>query len=264
MKRTIYYLVMLLFALTMMGCSDDDKGIYFTEDEVQGDILTGNQVGIKDNTHNVYTTEESAVNVQGASGKISATSEDENIAKVIACDNTDEKRVHILGVSVGKTKITVTDEKGNSAQFIVNVDDVKNAWKAIAILVLDDKKCVVEGASKEDSAEIASEVITKDKKYRMDITSRGGFSVPRLTISDEQNNVLEGGILNWADDGQYKKFWVTPLESYSSVLLDQFYIDDKKGDYFVWDLTSVYREKYPSITSVKLYAHFSSLYFSGE
>ena len=261
MKQKIYYLVMLLFALAMIGCSDDDKGIYFTKNEAQGDVLTGKQVGIRDNTLEVYTTEQNSVNVQGASGKISATSEDENIAKVIACGNTDEKSVHVLGVSVGKTKITVTDENGNSAQFIVNVDDVKNAWKAIAILALDKKKCVVEGVGKKEAAKIASEVVANDRKYTMHITSRGGFTVPRMAISDEQGQVLEDGILNCADDGQYRKFWVTPFNSVAEIVLDQFYIDNKMKDYFVWDLTFDCRIKYPSVTSVKLYVHYSSICF---
>ncbi len=84
MARKFYLMAIVFVALLMMGCSDDEKGMYFTKDEiVQGDINTGKQVGIKDNTIDVYTTEQGYVNVQGAVGKISATSVDENVAFIL-------------------------------------------------------------------------------------------------------------------------------------------------------------------------------------
>lgn len=260
MKRKIYLLAMLFVAFMMVGCSDDEKGIYFTEDEVEGDILTGKQVGIKDNTLSVYTTEENTVNVQGASGKISAVSADEKIATVY-CDNSDEKRVHVKGVAVGKTKITVTDIDGNSATFIADVKDVESAWKTSSINYLENKYCVVEGVNKDDSAKIASEVIDNDKKAAIVLKKRGvgfGDDLVRILYTDKQGNVLLDGMMNKSqNESHIINIWVTPRKSDSSVLLDAFCLDTSKGQPFlVWDLTNAYKEEYPTVTSVKLYVSF--------
>lgn len=253
MKRKIFYFLMMLFALTMVGCSDDDKGIYFTEDEVvQGDILTGKQVGIKDNTLNVYTTEQNSVNVQGASGKISATSEDEGIAKVVACDNTDEKRVHVLGVSVGKTKITVTDEKGNSAQFIVNVKDVETAWSEGTPIDVIGVKCRVDGVSKEDSAAIASEVIAQNKYKYFLIQSRSyeSFLVQRLKIMDEQKHVLVEGLFYGERDNSTGTTTYYVREYKGETVLESFTVIPSR--YIIFDRTEQYKERYPSVKRVLL------------
>ena len=42
MKAKIYFLAMAFVALLMVGCSDDD-GIQLTQDEIIGDINTGNK-----------------------------------------------------------------------------------------------------------------------------------------------------------------------------------------------------------------------------
>lgn len=265
MKQKAYYLMMLC-ALTMMGCSDDDNGMYFTKDEVvEGDILTGKQTGIKENTVDVYTTEQTSVNVQGASGNISAVSENESIAKVITCDNSGTKKVFLMGVAEGKTGIVVTDELGNTARFVANVVDVKKAWKTSAIYELDEKKCVVEGVSKADSAEIASSVLANDKKHLMYILFRTYYPTEmlRIIIKDKEDHSLLEGILHRSDDGQNVSCWVIPYGSYEAVVLDQFcQMQDKetKQPYFVWDLTSSYQGKYPTVTSVKLYIHGTPIY----
>lgn len=70
-------------------------------------------------------------------------------------------------------------------------------------------------------------------------------------------------ILHRADDGQNVSCWVIPYGSYEAVVLDQFcQMQDKetKQPYFVWDLTSSYQGKYPTITSVKLYIHGTPIY----
>lgn len=261
MKRTIYYLVMLLFALTMMGCSDDDKGIYFTKDEVvQGDILTGKQVGIKDNTLHVYTTEQNSLNVQGASGKISATSEDENIAKIVACDNSDVKRVHILGVSVGKTKITVTDEKGNTASFIANVEDVETAWNGSTPTEVIDVKCRVDGVSKEDSAAIAADAIAKNKYKYFLIQSRSyfPFSVYRIKFMDEQKKVLVEGSYYGEKDTSTGTTTYFVREYKGETILESFNISP---NYLIFDRTEQYKEKYPSVKLVSLGLEFPTRNF---
>lgn len=251
MKRKIYYLMMLFFTLTMMGCSDDDKGIYFTEDEVQGDILTGKQVGIKDNTLEVYATEQNTVNVQGASGKISATSEDENIAKIVTCDNSNKKQVVILGVSIGKTKITVTDEKGNSAQFVVNVKDVETAWSEGTPWELTDARCRVDGVSKEDSTAIAADAIAKNKYKYFLIQSRSSepFLLQRIKMMDEQKNVLVEGYFYGKNDALTGTTTYYVKEYKGENILESFILSEP---YFIFDRTAQYKEKYPSVKRVLL------------
>ena len=128
--RTNKFAKLLLFiccTLTFAACDDED-GIYFTQDEViQGDILTGKQIGLKNNTLNIYTTEGGGVNVQGSKGAISATSSDGKIATA-TCQNEETKSVQVKAHAVGNTFITVTDAKGNSQRFTVVVKDVEELW----------------------------------------------------------------------------------------------------------------------------------------
>lgn len=65
-------LMALAALLCLTSCSDDDSGIQLTEDEVIGDIITGKQIVI--NTLTTYTDGVCKVNVNGAKGKVSATS----------------------------------------------------------------------------------------------------------------------------------------------------------------------------------------------
>ena len=65
--KALWGLWLLLFTLGAVACSDD--GIYFTQDEiVEGDIMTGKQVRLVDNTLVVYTGMSGSVNIQG--GKV--------------------------------------------------------------------------------------------------------------------------------------------------------------------------------------------------
>ncbi len=84
-------------------------------------------------------------------------------------------------------------------------------------------------------------------------------SMTRAIIKDKQDNVLVDGILLHERDENGTKFWIVPFDSYSSVVLDQFYTDTKMGQFLIWDLTSVYKEEYPAVTSVKLYVKCSRL-----
>ena len=150
MKAKIYFLAMAFVALLMVGCSDDD-GIRLTQDEIIGDINTGKQVGIKDNSLVIYTTEGSTVNVQGAKGKVSAQSSDEKVVTVTCIHETGQygkdERVSLTAVAVGKALVTVSDEDGNEAKFAVEVKDVEELWKS-SVFAVRQKKCLVEGVSK--------------------------------------------------------------------------------------------------------------------
>ena len=73
-----------------------DSSKVFDIDEVVGDIITGKQIVI--NTLTTYTDSGSKVNVNGAKGKVSATSSDDSVAKVSCSSNGSEKEIYVSGV----------------------------------------------------------------------------------------------------------------------------------------------------------------------
>ena len=94
-------LIALTALLSLASCGDDDSGIQLTQDEIIGDINTGKKIVITSLT--TYTESSSKVNVNGAKGKISATSSDESIAKVSCSTNEAEKEIYVSGVSYRNT-----------------------------------------------------------------------------------------------------------------------------------------------------------------
>ena len=122
---------MILMALAALlfwaSCSDENTGIQFTQDEIVGDINTGKKIPIA--TLTTDTEGSSKVSVNGAKGKISATSSDEGIAKVSCSTNEAEKEIYVSGVSVGNATITVTDSEGNTAVLKVEVKDWTAKWE---------------------------------------------------------------------------------------------------------------------------------------
>ena len=157
-------LMALAALLCLTSCSDDDSGIQLTEDEVTGDIITGKQIVI--NTLTTYTDSGSKVNVNGAKGKVSATSSDDSVAKVSCSSNESEKEIYVSGVSEGNVTITVTDSDGNSAILKVEVKNWTARWKIYRTMYVVNRKCLVEGVSSEDSAAIAADAIENDKFYK--------------------------------------------------------------------------------------------------
>ena len=242
--------------LCLASCSDDDSGIQLTEDEVVGDIITGKQIVI--NTLTTYTDSGNKVNVNGAKGKISATSSDESIAKVSCSTNEAEKEIYVSGVSVGNTTITITDSDGNTAVLKVEVKDWTTLWELSRTMYVVDSKCFVEGVSSEDSATIAADAIEKDSynKYytirtRVYIPS-GPYATKRLTITDDKGNVRMDGILKIQPNADNSEVWhLLPIGNYTEVVLATFYYDQKS---IVKDVTGYYKTAYPKIKKVELHA----------
>ena len=67
----------------------ENTGIQLTQDEIIGDINTGKKIPIT--TLTTYIEGDNSVNVNGAKGKISATSSDESIVNVSCSTNETEK-----------------------------------------------------------------------------------------------------------------------------------------------------------------------------
>lgn len=241
--------------LCLASCSDDDSGIQLTQDEIIGDINTGKKIVITSLT--TYTESSSKVNVNGAKGKISATSSDESIAKVSCSTNEAEKEIYVSGVSVGNTTITITD--GNTAVLLkVEVKDWTTLWELSRTMYVVDRKCFVEGVSSEDSATIAADAIEKDSynKYytirtRVYIPS-GPYATKRLTITDDKGNVRMDGILKIQPNADNSEVWhLLPIGNYTEVVLATFYYDQKS---IVKDVTGYYKTAYPKIKKVELHA----------
>ena len=265
MKAKIYFLAMAFVALLMVGCSDDD-GIRLTEDEIIGDIITGKQVGIKDNSLVIYTTEGSIVNVQGAKGKVTAQSSDEKVVTVTCIHETGQygkdERVSLTAVAIGKAIVTVSDENGNEAKLAVEVKDVEELWHTSELCTIGQKRCIVEGVSKEDSLAIASDAIAS-KPYQTFWTKMRGynggmFTACRLLILDAQKNVLVNGvyIVKDSEDHSVRYYYVKNRDNET---LESFCERPKEGSFFFWDLTDKYKEAYPQVTKVELVMDFSPI-----
>ena len=69
------------------------------------------------------------MNVNGAKGKVSATSSDDSVAKVSCSSNESEKEIYVSGVSEGNATITVTDSDGNSVILKVEVKNWTAYWR---------------------------------------------------------------------------------------------------------------------------------------
>ena len=76
-----------------------------------------------------YTDSGSKVNVNGAKGKVSATSSDDRVVKVSGSSDESEKEIYVSGVSEGNATITVTDSDGNSAILKVEVKNWTAYWR---------------------------------------------------------------------------------------------------------------------------------------
>ena len=255
--RTNKFTKLLLFiccTLTFVACDDEDE-IYFTQDEIiQGDILTGKQIGLENNTLNIYTTEGGGVNIQGSKGAISATSSDDKIATV-TCQNEETKSVRVKAHAVGYVFVTVTDAEGNSKRFTVVVKDVEELWSQKSVsTVRGTKQCVVTGTTRADSAAIAAHAIANDKDYKYVYKTRSyipfGDKVVRLDVYDKDNNcILSGPVHEKISSEQIEIF----SADYSTVIMTYYTRNLEGVFYLVKDLTKEYQATYPTVTKVELF-----------
>ena len=250
---------MILMALTALlsfaSCSKNDSGIQLTEDEIVGDINTGKKIAITALT--VYKYGSSKVNVNGANGKISATSSDENIVKVSCSTNEAEKEIYVNAVSVGNATVTITDSEGNSATLKVEVKDWTECWTRGRTMYVVDRKCLVEGVSAEDSAAIAADAIEKDSYYHYytlyaTTPMPGNKEAKRLKITDKDGNIRMEGNLNIQPYDDNTEVWhLLPINIYTANVLATFY---KTQDGFVKDMTADYKATYPNVKKVELHS----------
>ena len=251
MKENLSGILVILFcSISLLSCSDDER-LYFTQDEIiQGDISTGKQIEIKNIT--VYTSMSGHMYIQGGSGKISATSSDENIATVTTHKDTYQELI-IKGVNTGIATITVTDEKGNAATLPVSVEDVETLWTTIATYKktsLIEDECIITGVSDTEAASIQSDVLYRKSKESI-FLFKGRTLPPSTRIKLEVYTVdseklyqltgyatQEGFDLSNNDDENRKTYYFS-------------FTSDEQGSWMVEDISNDYRTQYPNV-QVKL------------
>lgn len=251
LHHSLYLLTLLCTALLFSGC-DDDENLFFTQDEVvESDIVTGRQLPLTGNAINIYTTETDVVNVQNAHGNLVAASSDGRVATVV-CDAAHGNAVYVTGVTEGKARVTVTDSKGRSAAFTVQVTDVEKAWQLWQeVQVGAPRRCLVEGVSPADSLAIAQEVLQQAREVRYVISRRESFpfSIYRITIYDGAGDRLFEGPVVGHRDGSLVSW---KIFSADATLFRTLVLYTGEPQYMSEDLTASYRLEYPSVTKVVL------------
>ncbi|MCD7926016.1 MAG: Ig-like domain-containing protein [Bacteroides sp.] len=258
--KALWGLWLLLFTLGAVACSDDD--IYFTQDEiVEGDIMTGKQVRLVDNTLVVYTGMSGSVNIQGGKGDCTAKSANTEVATVTESNDGGSHMVLVTGNAIGNTIITVTDSKGNSSSFAVIVKNAEDLWGNVFIYEYDEefgqKECFVRGASPADSAAIVADVFAKNKDCRFVMKSR--FAAPseiyRTVVYDAEGKVLLDGpspspVTVDKDVPSFK--WEVYSRQERTVLARYLFVQNS-GPRIIKGLTEEYQAKYPEVSSVALW-----------
>lgn len=121
MKTRLFFAILsILFIATIVSCSDDDEpSIYFTQDDIIGDINTGKQKTIT--AMSVYNGYTAGCSVCGYQGKVTAKSSDENIATATISHGRGGMLLSVEGKATGKAIVTVSDEAGQTATLQVSV-----------------------------------------------------------------------------------------------------------------------------------------------
>jgi hypothetical protein len=259
--KSIIELTLVLFAsFAFTACSDEDKDIHFTKNEVvQGDILTGKQVSIPGNTINVYTTMSDVVNVQNASGVISAVSKNENIATVRVVNASydgepiQDKGIEIRGIQVGETNIVVSDADGKTATLNVKVEDVSLFWNTICTykktsLVEDEVE--IEGIDETSTGVIKTDILSnkaKENTFIIKASKSYPFSVYKMQVLDKNENVLYE-LVSGTVSGSGYKFHLPSQDQTSGVKTYSFYEETNSfGKWLVEDISDDYKAQYPKV-----------------
>lgn len=256
----LWKLWMLLFVCGLAACGEDD--IYFTQDElVEGDILTGKQVRLEDNTLVVYTGMSDLVNVRGAKGVLTVKSADAEIATATEYEDAGTHRVEVQGRKEGNTVISVTDSKGNTAGFAVTVRNAEELWHPCFTCERDEElrhvRCLVAGVSSADSVAVANDAYARNPDYRFVLKFRflAPSNVYRMLVYDAGGKLLVDGWLRSSfppgDKEGYFEWEVYPMSG--EVLPAKYAYTETGGSWIIKDLTEEYRTKYPSADKVELW-----------
>lgn len=120
MKTRFLIGIVLPFLMTLLisGCNDDN--IFFTQNVLEGDIVTENERELEDNTLVMHVGEHQSVNIRGGKGGYTVSTDNELVA-VASVYNSSRSMVDVSAVGVGVTMVNVTDSEEQTASFIVRV-----------------------------------------------------------------------------------------------------------------------------------------------
>lgn len=247
--------VTFVLLLGFIACSEDDDIIRFTENEVvQGDILTGKQVPIPDNTVNVYATMSYTINVQNAKGGIVAVSQNEDIATVNVVNATYEAQpiegnaIVVYGHKIGRTQISVSDSEGKTATLRVNVLDINDYFTTINTytkISLVEDEVQITGVNDDEAGLIRCDILTnKAKEAKFVLAASKSFPWP----------IYKMRVLNSAGGLLYELPYGVMIENDI-----RFHIIDNKGEttktytfwydestsFFMEDISDDYKAQYP-------------------
>lgn len=119
-KYLIGMVLPLLLTLLVSGCNDDN--IFFTQNILEGDIVTENERELENNTLVMHVGEYQSVNIRGGKGAYTVASENDLVATA-SVYNGERSMVDVYAVGLGVTMINVTDSNDLTASFIVKVVD---------------------------------------------------------------------------------------------------------------------------------------------
>ena len=193
-----------------------------------------------------------SVNVQGAKGKIHATSSDENIV-LVTSSNEGKATVLVEALNIGNAQIT-----GNSATFTVEAKDGEELWEKRIYTLRGKRQCLIKGVTPSDSAQIAAEAIGKVPEAKWVIKKRSypfAESLQRMYVYDEENQLLVQGILEIEKSASNQPSYSIYSDKHELLMNYTMPI----SGYFVKDLTDEYRNIYPEVTEVLVYLPFAPI-----
>jgi len=131
----VAFFVVLTISCDKYLAKDTDKDVFkhlcFTQNEVVGDIITENQILLKDNKITTSVKGVTLVNIQGCKGEFSIVSSDENIVSFEIYHISEMPSISIRGHKTGNATITVKDATGQSAILDVMVKYMEISWEVL-------------------------------------------------------------------------------------------------------------------------------------
>ena len=226
--KNIYFVnLWLVFCLLFTTACNDDDNIYFTQDEIIGDINSGKQIALENNT----------------------------LVVLVTSSNEGKATVLVEALNIGNAQITVTDAGGNSATFTVEAKDGEELWEKRIYTLRGKRQCLIKGVTPSDSAQIAAEAIGKVPEAKWVIKKRSypfAESLQRMYVYDEENQLLVQGILEIEKSASNQPSYSIYSDKHELLMNYTMPI----SGYFV---TDEYRNIYPEVTEVLVYLPFAPI-----
>jgi hypothetical protein len=250
MKYQIFGLISFaMCCISFMSCSNDNEGISFSQDELIGDIATGKQEGIKNNSVTLGVGLGKIIHINGASGDCTAHSADANIVTSTVVKGSPMNLI-INSINMGNTTVTVTDANGNTAQLMVEVNAKVNQY------ILRIVSFTVEGVNKADSIAIVNDLQNRygslSRLCLEYLTSNKGNA--RLYTSNDKIG-FEGSF--FIADNEDGVFDISLVDLKTYTLWTKFHYE--RGALTI-DSTKYYLPLYPSVKKVQVVERASLLW----